>query len=100
MQDIILGPFKDSGFIFDIGALSRCLEDLTDTRGAQGKVYPLAIILSWVLLARLCGQDSPKAIFEWVRLRQEMLVRMFDCKHARTPCLNTSYHAKTWISNR
>ncbi len=34
MQDITLGPFKDSGFVFDIGALSSFLEELTDTRGA------------------------------------------------------------------
>lgn len=89
MQDITLGPFDESGFIFDIGALSRHLEGLTDTRGAHGKIYPLERILSWMLLARLCGENTPNGIFEWVRLRQEVLVRLFDCKHARTPCLNT-----------
>jgi predicted transposase YbfD/YdcC len=89
MQDITLGPFDDSGFMFDLGALSRHLEGLTDTRGAQGKIYPLARILTWMLLARLCGENTPHGIFEWVRLRQEVLVRLFNCKHARTPCLNT-----------
>ena len=89
MQDITLGPFDDSGFMFDLGALGRHLEELTDTRGAQGKIYPLARILTWMLLARLCGENTPHGIFEWVRLRQEVLVRLFDCKHARTPCLNT-----------
>jgi len=89
MQDITLGPFDDSGFVFDIGALSNFLERLTDTRGAQGKIYPLSRILAWVLLARLCGENTPHRIFEWVRLRQETLVRLFNCKHCRTPCLNT-----------
>jgi predicted transposase YbfD/YdcC len=89
MQDITLGPFDDNGFIFDLGALDRYLEGLTDTRGAQGKIYPLARILVWVLLARLCGENTPYGIFEWVRLRQEVLVRLFNCQHARTPCLNT-----------
>ena len=89
MQDITLGPFDNNGIIFDIGALGRHLEELTDTRGAQGKVYPLARILTWVLLARLCGENTPHGIFEWVRLRQEVLVRLFNCKHVRTPCLNT-----------
>ncbi len=89
MQDITLGPFDDNGFVFDLGALSRFLERLTDTRGAQGKVYPLARILTWVLLARLCGENTPHGIFEWVRLRQETLVRLFHCQHHRTPCLNT-----------
>jgi len=89
MQDITLGPFDDSGFVFDIGSLSRYLERLTDTRGAQGKVYSLSQILIWVLLARLCGENTPYGIFEWVRLRQETLVRLFNSKHRRTPCLNT-----------
>lgn len=89
MQDITLGPFDDSGFVFDIGALSTYLERLTDTRGAQGKIYPLPQLLAWVLLARLCGENTPYGIFEWVRLREEMLVRLFNCKHRRTPCLNT-----------
>lgn len=89
MQDITLGPFDDNGLLFDLGALGGYLEELTDTRGAQGKIYPLARILTWVLLARLCGEDTPHGIFEWVRLRQEVLVRLFNCKHARTPCLNT-----------
>jgi len=89
MQDITLGPFEDIGFVFDVGALNSFLEKLTDTRGAQGKIYPLARILTWMLLARLCGENKPYGIFEWVRLRQETLVRLFNCKHERTPCLNT-----------
>ena len=89
MQDITLGPFQDSGFVFDMGALIRFLERLTDTRDARGKVYPLSRILAWVLLARLCGENTPHGIFEWVRLREQALVRLFQCKHARTPCLNT-----------
>lgn len=89
MQDITLGPFDDSGFVFDIGALSSFLERLTDTRGAQGKIYPLSRILVWVLLASLCGENTPNGMFQWVRLREETMVGLFDCKHQRTPCLNT-----------
>lgn len=89
MQDITLGPFNDSGFVFDLGALIRHLEQLTDPRGAQGKIYPLAHILAWVVLARLCGENTPNGICEWVRLRGEPLVRLFEGKHVRTPCLNT-----------
>ena len=89
MQDITLGPFTDSGFVFDLGALNSYLERLTDTRAARGKIYPLARILTWMLLARLCGVNTPHGIFEWVRLRQEPLVRLFACKKSRTPCLNT-----------
>lgn len=89
MKDITLGPFDDRGFVIDLGALIGYLEQLADSRGAQGKIYPLSHILVWMLLARLCGENTPYGIFEWVRLRQEALVRLFACKHRRTPCLNT-----------
>lgn len=89
MQDITLGPFDGSGIMFDNGALGHHWEGLTDTRGTQGKIYPLARILTWMLLARLSGENTPHGIFEWVRLQQEVLVRLFDCEHARTPCLHT-----------
>jgi len=89
MQDITLGPFDERGFVIDLRALVGYLEQLTDPRGAQGKIYPLSCILIWMLLAILCGENTPNGIFEWVRLRQETLVRLFACKHARTPCLNT-----------
>lgn len=89
MQNITLGPFNDNGFVFDIEALRRCLEELTDTRGARGKIYSLSCLLSWMLLARLGGENTPYGIFEWVRLREEALVRLFGCQHRRTPCLNT-----------
>jgi len=89
MQDITLGPFMDNGFVFDLGALRRYLEQLTDTRAARGKIYPLSRILMWMLLARLCGENSPHGIFEWVRLREKTLVRLFGCEKQRTPCLNT-----------
>ena len=89
MQDITLGPFDDSGFMFYLGALGRHLEELTDTRGAQGKIYTLARILTWMLLARLCGENTPHGIFEWVRLRQEVLVRLFDCIIRTMPITNS-----------
>ena len=39
MQDITLGPFDDNGFVFDTEALGRHLEGLTNTRGAQGRMF-------------------------------------------------------------
>ena len=45
MQDITLGPFDERGFVIDLRALVGYLEQLTDPRGAQGKIYPLSCIL-------------------------------------------------------
>jgi predicted transposase YbfD/YdcC len=46
------------------------------------------MILTLVILAKLAGEDKPSGIAEWIRLRREALVHLFNCKHQRMPCLN------------
>jgi predicted transposase YbfD/YdcC len=89
MQHITVPDNRVEGIVFDISALQVRLEQLRDTRDARGKIYPLSLILTWVVLAKLSGEDKPSGIAEWVRLRQQALVEAFGCKHNRSPCLNT-----------
>jgi len=89
MQDITLAGNRVDGVVFDLGALRARLDRLSDTRKARGKIYPLSLLLTWVILAKLAGEDKPSGIAEWVRLRQQALVEAFKCKHNRSPCLNT-----------
>jgi hypothetical protein len=64
------------------------LNQLTDTRDKRGKIYPLGMILTLVILAKLAGEDKPSGITEWIRLRCDAFVKIFNCKHHRMPCLN------------
>ncbi len=89
MQHITLAGNGVDGVVFDLGALGARLEQLRDTRKTRGKIYPLSLVLTWVILAKLAGEDKPSGIAEWVRLRQQALVEAFGCKHNRSPCLNT-----------
>lgn len=47
----------------------QALEKLPDPRRAQGKRYTLALVLTWVLLAKMAGETTLQGISEWVRLR-------------------------------
>jgi len=73
---------------FDIADLAARLERLGDTRDRRGKIYPLGMILTLVILAKLAGEDKPSGIAEWIRLRRDAFVSLFNCKHQRMPCLN------------
>lgn len=46
------------------------------------------MILALIFLAKLAGEDKPFGITEWIRLRCDEFVRLFDFKHQRMPCLN------------
>lgn len=89
MDDIIVMEEGKEGVVFEVGALVKALEQVTDERKARGKRYPLAILMVMVLFAKLSGEHKPSAIAEWLRLRERQLVDALGCKHRRTPSLNT-----------
>ena len=89
MQDIILEAKKTDVVVFNTAELEARLNQLTDSRKRRGKIYPLGMILTLIILAKLSGEDKPSGITQWIRLRCDSFVELFACKHRRMPCLNT-----------
>jgi predicted transposase YbfD/YdcC len=89
MKHIILGASNTDGIAFNVADLAARLEELTDTRDKRGKIYPLGMLLTLIVLAKLAGEDKPFGIARWIRLRCDKFVELFDCKHRRMPCLNS-----------
>ena len=89
MDDIILENSQEEGVIFDIGELMERLEQVSDQRKARGKRYSLPFLLTAILLAKLAGEDTPKGIAEWLRLRQEQIVAAFELSRSSVPAYNT-----------
>jgi len=57
---------------------------LTDVRKAKGKIYSLDAILMIIVLAKLCGVDSPYAIADWAKNHQMQLVELLQLKRPNT----------------
>ena len=89
MQHIILEGKDTNAMVFNIADLEKRLNQLTDTRDRRGKIYTVGMILTMVILAKASGEDKPSGIAEWIRLRCDTFVKLFNCKHRRMPCLNT-----------
>ncbi|GHO82689.1 hypothetical protein KSZ_06950 [Dictyobacter formicarum] len=66
------------------------MQQLTDGRRKQGTRYPLALVLSYVLLAKAAGATSLQAISEWIRLRAHWLQEMLPGVGESFPCAATS----------
>jgi len=88
MKQIILEANETAAIGFDVADLAAHLNQLTDSRDRRGKIYPLGMILTLVILAKLAGEDKPSGIAEWIRLRCDDFVALFACKTRRMPCLN------------
>lgn len=88
-MNITLEAYGNQVIAFNFAHLQQYLSQLPDTRSNRGKIYPLPLILTYILMAKLAGCDKPSAIASWVRKRQEALLPLWASHHQRTPCLNT-----------
>ena len=75
--------------MINLSSLYNRFQALEDKRKAKGKRYALATILMGIFLAKLCGEDKPSGIAEWVRLREQWITRMLGLKRKRMPHHNT-----------
>ena len=82
-------PMPTRARVFDLGGLYARLEQLVDHRKARGKRYTLALVLLLVVLAKLCGEDHPYGIAQWVRARAKYLVAALGLSYWGMPCHNT-----------
>ncbi len=89
MDHIILKDNEKEGFVFSVSELMIDLQRLTDSRKARGKRYKLPHILIFILLAKLAGEDTPKGMAEWMKLRRRQLVSSFKIERDSVPAYNT-----------
>jgi len=76
-------------FIMDLYPLFERFEEVADLRRARGKRYPLPVLLSIAVLAKLAGQQHPQAMAEWAQLRARELARLFGLWRQTMPVLRT-----------
>jgi predicted transposase YbfD/YdcC len=80
---------SNTGQVFNMISLYDRFQEVRDSRKPKGKRYALATILMGMFLAKLCGEDKPSGIAEWVRLREQWITRMLGVKRERMPHHNT-----------
>lgn len=87
MDDTNIGANQDyqAGILYDLGSLFTYLCQIQDPRHAKGKRYALAVLLVLMLLAKLCGEDTPSGITDWVAHRAELLQGWGILPSGKTP---------------
>src|SRR6266567_8161171 len=75
----------------EIDALSvyRALEQVQDGRHKRGVRYSVALIFTLILLGKVAGMTTPRAIAEWVRLRGAWLRTVLPLTRTTFPCAAT-----------
>lgn len=86
LAGITLPPTAD---VADPRPLYQALHRLRDPRKRRGRRYPLPLVLTLMVLAKLAGETKMSGIADWARLRTTWLTEVFGLKRPRLPCANT-----------
>lgn len=80
-----------AGWSTESEALSvyQAMQQLTDKRGKHGKRYSLALMLTFMLLAKMAGATTLLAIADWVRFRGTWLQEVLPETRSTFPCVAT-----------
>lgn len=78
-----------AGKMINLSGLYTRFQGLADKRKPKGKRYALATILLGMFLAKLCGEDKPSGIAEWVALRGKWIASVLGLKRKSMPSHHT-----------
>ena len=73
----------------EVYSVYRAFEQVQDGRHKRGVRYSVALILTLIVLAKLAGMTTPRAIAEWVRLRAGGLSKVLPVRRESFPCAAT-----------
>src|SRR5690349_17258474 len=55
----------------DAASVYRAFEQVKDGRGKKGKRYPLALILTLIMLGKMAGETKIEGIIDWIQEREK-----------------------------
>lgn len=71
--------------VFDVGSLYAHLQGMKDHRKPRGVRYSLGNMLVLMVMAKLCGEDTPSGMADWVKYRGEQFVDFLKLKRKSMP---------------
>lgn len=80
---------SNTGKVINLSSLYTRFQGLQDNRKPKGKRYALATILLGMFLAKLCGEDKPSGIAEWVALRGKWIANILGLERKSMPSHHT-----------
>lgn len=62
----------------DEASLYRAFEQVKDGRKSKGKRYPLALLLTLILLGKMAGETELDGIIDWIKERQQEIKKLLN----------------------
>jgi hypothetical protein len=84
----------------DPTSIYAAFQQVTDGRHKRGIRYPLALILTLIVLAKLAGEPKLSGVSQWVRLRGTWLNEHLHLQRSSWPAASTYTYVLDWIDPR
>jgi predicted transposase YbfD/YdcC len=62
----------------DTASLYRAFEQVKDGRGKKGKRYPLALLLTLIMLGKMAGETKIEGIVDWIHERRKEIKQLLN----------------------
>src|SRR5579859_6504108 len=62
----------------DVASLYQAFEQVKDGRGKKGKRYPLALILTLIMLGKMAGETKIGGIIDWINERKKEIQQLLN----------------------
>src|SRR2546421_332248 len=69
---------SQDSLVIDPASLYQAFEKVKDGRGRKGTRYPLAFILTLILLGKMAGETKIEGIIDWINLRKEKIKKLLN----------------------
>src|SRR5215469_11214596 len=64
--------------MIDAASLYQAFEQVKDGRGKKGTRYPLALILTLIMLGKMAGETKIEGIIDWIDGRKKEIQRLLN----------------------
>ena len=71
--------------VFDVGSLYAHFQGMKDSRKRRGLRYQLVTILVMIVMAKICGEDTPSGIADWVKHRANQITEILKLERKTMP---------------
>jgi predicted transposase YbfD/YdcC len=73
-----IGQVSQDAVAIDAASLYKAFEQVKDTRKKKGKRYPLALLLTLILLGKMAGQTTIAGTIHWISLRKKQIQQLLN----------------------
>jgi hypothetical protein len=72
------GPISQDSLVIDPASLYQAFEKVKDGRERKGRRYPLAFVLTLIMLGKMAGETTIEGVIHWAELRRDEIKRVLN----------------------